>query len=122
MTEKSIIGFGRYTDLSVGNLLAMKKTRDLRWIYYNCSMLSFIPDILDKIGITEGYRIEKPGTDKEMGLMVNELARIRISGFMQLKKQLHAKKVLKSKMYDRINKDKIRYSKSAMQARNQGKI
>jgi len=63
MTEKSILGFGYedVRDLSIGQLLAMNKHRNLVSAYYGLEKISFIDDILLKIGITEDLRIEKPG-------------------------------------------------------------
>jgi len=120
MTEKSIIGFGKYTDLSVGNLLAQLKTKELRWIYYNCSMLSFMPNILDLIYITDEFKIQKPGTNKELGQQLNEICKKRMSGFTNFKIANHTRRVLKSKMTASRKVDNIRFSKGTLQRKNQG--
>ena len=120
MTEKSIIGFGKFTDLTVQNLLDFKKTRDIRWIYFNCSMLSFKDEILEWAGITSEYRIEKPGTNKELYYKLNEYHKNKMSGFLILKKSCHTKRVLKSKMKDNNRVDRMRFSKGSLQAINQG--
>lgn len=120
MTEKSIIGFGKFTDLSVQNLIDMKKTREIRWIYFNCSMLSFKDNILDWAGIINEYRIEKPGTNKELYYQLNDEKKKRMSGFEIMKKGLHTNKVLKSRMKDNKRVDRFRFSKSSLQAINHG--
>ena len=120
MTEKSIIGFGKYTDLSVGNLLSMNKTRELRWIYFNCSFLTFMPEILEKIGITEHFKIEKPGTNKELCLEINKLADMRISGIRKYRLSSKKKSENKAKIVQMIKRDNIYYSKANLAWKNQG--
>lgn len=72
LTEKSKIGFGVHSDLKVEDLINIKKRWYLRWLYFNFSAISFIDDILDKILITPKYRIEKPGTDRELGSKLSQ--------------------------------------------------
>lgn len=120
MTEKSIIGFGKFTDLSVQNLIDMKKTREIRWIYFNCSMLSFQDNILDWAGIINEYRIEKPGTNKELYYKLNDEKKRIMSGFTILKKDSHTRKVLKSRMKDNRRAERFKFSKASLQAINHG--
>lgn len=40
---------------------------------YNLSNISFLDDILEEIGITEDWRIEKPGKNSEKGEELNKL-------------------------------------------------
>tara|TARA_R110000822_G_C15153054_1_gene477433 strand:+ start:338 stop:724 length:387 start_codon:yes stop_codon:yes gene_type:complete len=65
MTEKSVLGFGKFKDYSVGQLLSLEEHQYLRWVYYNCSNINFFEDILDKIGIKKNNYIAKPGIYKE---------------------------------------------------------
>ena len=67
MARKSEFTFGKWELYTVQQVLDLKGYRSLRWYYYNCSMVSFLPDILDELWITEEWRIEKPGTDPEKG-------------------------------------------------------
>lgn len=67
MARKSVFTIGKWEGYSVQQVLDLKGYNTLRWYYYNCSMISFLPDILDEIGITEEWRIEKPSTDPEKG-------------------------------------------------------
>ena len=120
LTEKSIIGFGQYADLRVKDLISMNRTRDIRWIYYNCSMISFMPDILRWARIEECDEIEKPGVDRELYKSVNEY----IEGFQAEYQREGAakraeKRIGRSKMTKR-NIDKRYFSKGSMQSRNHG--
>jgi len=109
MTEKSIIGFGKFTDISVQNLIDMKKTREIRWIYFNCSLLSFKDNILDWAGITDEYRIEKPGTNKELYYQLNDEKKKKLSGFAILKKDCHTRKVLQQSFRSDLNNQTFFY-------------
>ena len=120
LTEKSIIGFGKYTDLRVKDLISMRRTRDIRWIYYNCSMISFMPDILRWARIEECDEIEKPGKSHEKYIELNELLSNRIGG---LTKHIN-NKVAKCKLRhergrNRYSNNKY-FSKGSMQSRNHG--
>lgn len=62
MTEKSVIGFGKYADMRVGDILKVDPTY-IAWAYFSCSMVSFKKEILEDVGITTA--ISKPGTSEE---------------------------------------------------------
>ena len=66
MARKSVFDFGKYKTYTVQQVLDLNGHKALRYYYYYCSNISFLPDILDEIGITEKYRIAKPGTDEKM--------------------------------------------------------
>ena len=51
MARKSVFYGGRYDGLSVQQMLDMKKYGTLRWYYFHCSMISYLPDILDELHI-----------------------------------------------------------------------
>lgn len=76
MTEKSIIGFGYedVRDLSVGQMIAMRKVSDLIRMYYGLDKINFVEDILDQIGITKEIRILKPGKipSQERGIYIKK--------------------------------------------------
>lgn len=60
LTYKSKLGFGKYIDLTIQDILNLKKGQYLRWVYFNYEGIDFIPEILDIIQITEEYRLKKP--------------------------------------------------------------
>ena len=61
MTERSRMGFGKYADLTVGDVLRLDESY-IAWAYYNASMVSFCDEILDALQLS---RIDKPGTDPD---------------------------------------------------------
>lgn len=63
LTLKSQIKFGKFADYTVQQVIQIEKTNYLCWVYYNSSNITFIPEILESLGIT--YLIAKPGVDKE---------------------------------------------------------
>lgn len=66
LTKKSTLNFGKYKDYTVGHLFGMKKEIDLTSIYFKLSTITFIDEILDELGITSEFRIEKPSKNEEM--------------------------------------------------------
>lgn len=67
MNENSRVTTPKYFLLRVGNLIETKKSYHLRAIYFQEEYRTFTDEILQEIGITEDYRIDKPGTNKSMG-------------------------------------------------------
>ena len=68
MTEKSIVGFGRFTDQTIGQLIIRTdKIIDVIHMYFGLSHISFHDDLLNKLKITSEWRIQKPGVNKEIG-------------------------------------------------------
>jgi hypothetical protein len=61
LSLKSRIGFGRNGDLTVQDLINLAKEYELINMYYGLSNISFLDDVLNKIGIYDDLRIEKPG-------------------------------------------------------------
>ena len=67
LTLKSCFEEGKFANVPVGTLIDLGHTRFLRWYYYNLSNISFVPEVLEMIGITPEWEIKKPGTNKEIG-------------------------------------------------------
>jgi len=69
LTRKSILGFGYsdVRDLSVQMLIDSGRQNVLINSYFNLEKIGFIEDVLDELGITEEYRIEKPGKNMQLG-------------------------------------------------------
>jgi hypothetical protein len=66
LTKKSTLKFGKYKDYTVEHLIGMKLQKNLISIYFKLSTITFVDEILDELGITEQYRIEKPSTNTEL--------------------------------------------------------
>jgi hypothetical protein len=64
LTRKSIIGIGLLKDISVQRMLDRKKGKEIASLYFRLSHITFFDDILDEIGITQEWRISKPGTEQ----------------------------------------------------------
>lgn len=62
LSMKSTIGFGRYADMIVGNVLKVDPSY-LSWLYYNKDKISFLPEVLEQLKITGELVIDKPGSD-----------------------------------------------------------
>jgi hypothetical protein len=75
LTLKSKMGFGKYSDYKVNDVLSVyKKPQYLRWIYYNMSHISFMPEILKEIDVIN--EINKPG--KSPDLFVEDVKEYKI--------------------------------------------
>ncbi len=66
LTFKSKIGFGKYENRTVQNLIDNRKHSKLIAMYYNYEKISFVDEVLKELRITEEYQINKPGVDKDM--------------------------------------------------------
>lgn len=66
LTYKSKMGFGskENRERTVQSILKFHP-RHLITAYFNLSKITFINEVLDELGITEKWRIEKPGNNKE---------------------------------------------------------
>lgn len=134
LARKSVLDFGQFEGRTVQQMLDLKHYRILRWYYYNCSMISFLPDILDEIGITEEWRIDKPAKDPEKGKeldSINEqkIATVRKIGYESgdigimsrtRRQKSKEKKRAMGKYSQFLHNDSSKFSKESMQSRNQG--
>lgn len=134
MARKSVFEGGSCDNCSVQQMLNLKAWKTLRWIYYNCSNISFLPDILDEIGITDEWRIAKPGTDKEKGIELDKKFQERFNRKLAIISEDDPKKAIgiykraekRSKSIARAHACQFRshdrsiFNKGAMQRRNHG--
>lgn len=60
------MGFGKYKDKTVQEMIDLRRTLDLISPYYKLTSINYTEDILNELKITEKYRIEKPSANKEM--------------------------------------------------------
>lgn len=66
LTFKSKLGFGKRKDLTVQQLIDLRMVLDLISPYYKLTSINYTDEVLDCLGITDEYRIEKPGANREM--------------------------------------------------------
>lgn len=131
---KSTLDFGKHEGRTVQQVFDLEHTRILRWYYYNLSKISFIPEVLRAIGITEEYEIQKPGKDPDKGKELDALMDKKMRSFygkafhegnvkeinkiMKQKRKIKARKGAEAAEYYR--KDSVQYSDGRLQWKNQG--
>ena len=116
--------FGQYEELTVQDIINLTKHKYLRWVYFNCSNIDFMDDVLDEIRIPENFRIKKPIKKPELHDELNKLILENLSSdfvekYLKNKNKI-AEKTTKGKAVSNKVKDCLNYSKSALQRLNQG--
>ena len=66
LTLKSKIGVGKYKDDTVEQAINRRKQKDLISMYYKLTTINFNSEILDLLGISGEWIIEKPSSNKNM--------------------------------------------------------
>jgi hypothetical protein len=125
LTEKSVMGFGQFKDMTVRHVIDLRRGQYLRWCYYNMSGISFNEQVLKEIHIFEKEYIKKPGIDPEQEIKKRDiLAKMFLATDGEAAYCAGKNRIKKLRRVDRINKDysnKIAYyKKSVLQARNRG--
>ena len=124
LTKKSVIDFGRHNGYKVNDLIRTGKTQYLIWMYFNCSNLSFVDELLDELNIKKEWRIVKPGTDKEMFKKRSEYYRSLLPqeelDKMSYKRNKKHVKASKSDLMALKAREKLLFSPKALKARNHG--
>lgn len=134
LSRKSVLWFGKHKDRTVQQVIDLKNFRALRWYYFNLSGVSFLDDVLDEIGITEEYRIEKPGKDPEKGEMLNAMKDCNAAKFAHaayengngaalgkfIKQRKKEQKLKKGQLAEYERNDKKKFSKGNLQQVNHG--
>jgi len=124
LTPKSKLGFGKFSDLTIGELLILRKTVYLRWVYYNCSMIDYDDVIFSSIHMNEKHKIEKPGVNPDLYEIVNNKIQATISGgavnFYKMKSKMNRKNRIKHFRASCGSRNTA--SKGVMQAFNHGKM
>ena len=73
LTEKSLIGFGKYNGCTVRQIIDLGKQHYLKWIYFNMYGISFTEDLLNKIHLDRDYRFIKPGAYPDLWKEYNQI-------------------------------------------------
>ena len=123
LTIKSILGFGysENRDLSVQMLLDLKRNYVLISSYFNLDKINFTDDILDELGITKEWRIEKPGKDVEKGKNFNHYRMDTMSDEDRIKYMSFAKKQSQARK-SRLKASQTTYRADNLRARNHGNL
>lgn len=120
LSRKSTLGFGIYADNTVQNLIDLQKKRYLRWIYFNCSKISYLDDVLKEILIPDEYIIEKPGSRPELNDKLNKLLWMKIPKINQFKINSRRKRVSKAIVRCEEKYDTIKNTPIKLQSKNHG--
>lgn len=117
LTEKSLVGFGKYAALTVQQVIDLQHTRYLRWVYFNSSNIDFIDSILDRISITPDCKINKPGTNKELCEFIDNIMNKKMT------KKSKTKNIISGKMTQILKGKSMAYTetKGYLQAKNHGR-
>jgi hypothetical protein len=124
LTRKSILKFGQYSDLQVQNLLDLQRYKYLRWVYFNCSNISFMDDILDEIRIPLNFRIQKPSKNPDLHLKLQEETFENYSDkakeiYLEKQEKLR-KKTTKGRAITKMKQNENCYKKDYLRRKNQG--
>lgn len=120
LTEKSTLLFGKYRECKVQDLINSGQKQYLKWVYYNCSMITFNDEILEILKITPDRMIKKPGVNREYYKEFMDQYNTKVRGIESIVFKAKIKKRLAAKDAQRRARGKIKYSRNSMQWKNQG--
>ena len=136
MTLKSPMKFGKWYDLTVGDIINSKGYYGidyLVWVYYSASKISFNDEVLDILGIIdESQLIEKPGNLENskalQKIAINniknrekeDLGEKAYANHVRRQKYVHEKSESSFIKNRKISENKF-FSKSKLKNRNQNK-
>lgn len=112
MTWKSKFTGGKYDGCTVQQLFDANNRRYLRHCYFCYSKISFIDEVLDKIGVPDFLRIEKPGVNQEYFARCNQYNLDKVGGITKIKIERLAKLKARLKVKDSIPLLSKRYLQS----------
>ena len=108
MTNRSVMNFGKYFDLTVQQILDTKKRKYLRWVYFNCSNITFTDELLDELFITVDFRFDKPNKNIELGEKLEEKLKESYSDDFKEKLKKKGKRLSKAKfMKNELYSEKV---------------
>ncbi len=111
LTRKSTFGVWKRHG-TVQNQLEWGGKRQLVAAYFKLTTINYVEDVLDELGITSEWRIEKPGANKELYYKF-----LKANGWS---KELTSTK-RKGSAADKLLKLNVGLSKSWLQGKNHGK-
>ena len=132
LTRKSNIGFGDYKDMTIQNLLDLKRHKNLLEIYYFFRNIDYMPDILDELHIKNERVIDKKLQQDErvkkeyyffISCCLNDIYNDRVAKYgsnIVLGKSIKEKKFYKLLQKNQENAlNRTIYSKGAQRSKNQ---
>ncbi len=120
LSRKSRLKFGQYYDSTVQECLTFYKYNYLRWVYFNCSMITFMDDILDEININKDFRIDKPGICKQKHQELNLILENKKGGLTKHIQKMKNKKAKRIKCQIIENNGSCNFTKDSLRKKNHG--
>jgi hypothetical protein len=120
LTGKSKIHFGKYSGLTIDEIINLGHTAYLRRLYFNISSVNFTDEVLDKIYIPDKYRISKPGINKDFDSLCFKYVFASAGDVKRIKASKIINKHNKINYYNLKRKDSLKFSKINMARKNQG--
>jgi hypothetical protein len=128
LTRKSVIGFGKYQDLTVQNVIDTISVSHLIRMYYNLGKISFTEDVLNEIGVFEEIRINKPGklikeeAEKKISIALTNYYKDKdILKEKSLQKRRKKANIVDKEMQSRAIDNKL-YNKNSLMSKNHNKF
>ena len=121
LTRKSIIGFGKFKDSTVQNILDLQHYNYLRWVYYCNSHINFFDDILIELSIIDDYIIPKPGTNEGLFEKLRDEKYNKMTSLGKLKYNAKANKNKRIKSSLNIKTVSKENSKQSLLNKNHGR-
>lgn len=118
-TKKSVIGFGKYADLTVGDVLKIDK-QYIVYLYYSVPKFSLHQSILDEL---EMPAIPKPGTSEDALKAWNRAESAKYTAEERMHGWIKKRNRIKRNAVGRLirAKDAERFTKGQLQAINHGR-
>jgi hypothetical protein len=124
LTRKSILKFGQHSDLTVQEIINLNRKKYLRWVYFNCSNIDFMEDVLDEIKVLPDFRISKPSKKPELHYELNDFIFDSLDDDFKEKvltrKNEISKKAIKGKAISKMKQHQNKYKKDYLRRKNQG--
>ena len=121
LTKKSKIGWGKFANNTVGEMIEGRHFNELLWLYYHIQWLTYTDELLDELKIFKEFRIQKPGINPDMHQK-------RIVNFLNFATDgkgaliMYNRKRRKARFNLKMMEDKEVLSKQNLQAYNHGHI
>jgi hypothetical protein len=120
LTNKSILKFGKFAELTVQQCIDTKKKKYLRWVYFNCSNITFTDELLDELLIPVWYRFDKPNKNTELGKKLDDNLRETYPEWFKDKLQKKSKKIHSMICMKRELREDMQFSKINLMNQNRG--
>jgi hypothetical protein len=123
LTKKSLMGFGKYAECTVQQVINLQKVTYLVYVYFHLSGITFEDKLLDELNIYIEDRIIKPGTNPEKYeeiLHKKKSSCLRSHTLDYYKKKSRNHKLRKNDLIRKEISSHLSLRKGILQSKNQG--